>query len=175
MKALLLASESHLPSPPHAAVNVEYSCAKHLDGLRWLDAVFSISPRHSKTASSRRRPRCSARRYRVEGNSSATLKPGATPEIRTGPRDVKNDARTDYVYENKGGKTKCQAKNAAIYTKTCQTSDDRQKSGRLIDRICKSYVLIASAQLRLRTSRWVYILVVQGLNEITISTRGKCM
>ena len=32
-------------------------------------------------------------------------------------KDVKNEGRSDYVYENKAHTTKCHAKNAAFYTK----------------------------------------------------------
>jgi len=49
-------------------------------------------------------------------------------------RDVKNEDRPGYVYENTGESTKCLAKNTAFCTKMRQLSDNRQESGGLIGR-----------------------------------------
>src|SRR5579862_8037588 len=43
-------------------------------------------------------------------------------------KDVKNEGRSDYVYENTARATKCHAKNAAFYTKMHPLRGNRQQS-----------------------------------------------
>ena len=48
-------------------------------------------------------------------------------DLKISPRDVKNEDRPGYVYENKTGRTKCHAKNAAFYMKTHLLRKTRQQ------------------------------------------------
>ena len=51
-------------------------------------------------------------------------------------RDVKNEGRSDYVYENKWRATKCHARNTAFYTKTHPSHGNRQRSNGPFGRLC---------------------------------------
>jgi hypothetical protein len=56
--------------------------------------------------------------------------------------DVKNEGRSDYVYDNKAHTTNCHAKNAAFYTKMHQVLSNRpQSSGRFV-RTCTGCTVI---------------------------------
>ena len=50
-------------------------------------------------------------------------------------KDVKNEGRSDYVYENKARQTKCHAKNAVFYTKMHQSHCNRQQWSGRFDRM----------------------------------------
>ena len=53
-------------------------------------------------------------------------------------RDVKNEDRSDYVYENIRKMTKCTLLNSAFYTKIHRLRDNRRKSFGLIGRKCEN-------------------------------------
>jgi hypothetical protein len=52
--------------------------------------------------------------------------------------DVKNEDRSDYVYENIRNMTKCTLLSSAFYTKIHRLRDNRRKSFGLIGRKCKN-------------------------------------
>src|ERR1035441_4385921 len=51
-------------------------------------------------------------------------------------KDVKNEGRSDYVYENKARATKCHARNAAFYTQMHQLHGHRHQSSERFVRTC---------------------------------------
>src|ERR1019366_4883121 len=51
-------------------------------------------------------------------------------------KDVKNEGRSDYIYENKARATKCHAKNTAFYTKMHPLRGNRQQSSGPFGRLC---------------------------------------
>src|SRR5579862_1131849 len=51
-------------------------------------------------------------------------------------KDVKNEGRSDYVYENTERATKCHAKNAAFCTKMHPLRGNRQQSNGPFGRLC---------------------------------------
>src|ERR1039458_4550627 len=53
-------------------------------------------------------------------------------------KDVKNEGRSDYVYENKARATKCHAKNAVFYTEMHPFHGNRQQSSGPFGRSCTS-------------------------------------
>ena len=57
-------------------------------------------------------------------------------------KDVKNEGRSDYVYENKARATKCHAKNAVFYTKIYPSHDNRQQSSGPFGRSCTNFATI---------------------------------
>src|ERR1039458_7714859 len=58
------------------------------------------------------------------------------------PKDVKNEGRSDYMYENKARGTKCHAKNAAFYTKMHPLHGNRQQSSGPFGRLCTNFATI---------------------------------
>src|ERR1019366_5977613 len=59
-------------------------------------------------------------------------------------KDVKNEGRSDYIYENKSRATKCLAKNAAFYTKTRPSGGNQQQSSGPFGRLCTTCATIRS-------------------------------
>jgi hypothetical protein len=57
-------------------------------------------------------------------------------------RDVRNEDRTGYVYENTGRLTKCHAQTTASCTKMYQLHHKRQESRGLFGRKCTDYAII---------------------------------
>jgi hypothetical protein len=53
-------------------------------------------------------------------------------------KDVKNEGRSDYMYENKARATKCHAKNTAFYTKMHPLRSNRQQSSGPFGRSCRN-------------------------------------
>ena len=58
------------------------------------------------------------------------------------PKDVKNEGRPGYMYENKVRATKCHVKNAAFYTKTYPSHGNRQQSSGPFGRLCSNCATI---------------------------------
>jgi hypothetical protein len=58
------------------------------------------------------------------------------------PRDVKNEDRSGYVYENKGEHDKMSSEKPAVYTKTWQLRDNRQQSVGLCVRDCRDLAIM---------------------------------
>src|ERR1019366_6694858 len=57
-------------------------------------------------------------------------------------KDVKNEGRSDYIYENKARATKCHAKNTAFYTKMHPLRGNRQQSSGPFGRLCTNCTTI---------------------------------
>src|ERR1017187_8583706 len=57
-------------------------------------------------------------------------------------KDVKNEGRPDYMYENKARATKCHAKNAVFYTKMHPVHGNRQQSSGPFGRSCTNCATI---------------------------------
>jgi hypothetical protein len=91
-----------------------------------------------------------ARPYTVQGQDSSILKRKSAIDNRQStivkggptPRDVKNEDRTGYMYENTGELTKCDAQNAAFYTKIRRLRANRQHSVGLMGRKFKNCAII---------------------------------
>ena len=57
-------------------------------------------------------------------------------------RDVKNEDRSGYVYENTEKDDKMSGKKTGFYTKMHQMNDNRQQSVGLVGRKCKNHAII---------------------------------
>jgi len=57
-----------------------------------------------------------------------------TPILGHAPRDVKNEGRTDYVYENKGGSDKMSCIGAGSFPNLTRISADFSGFGRFLAR-----------------------------------------
>ena len=68
--------------------------------------------------------------------------PETTPTGNHSHKDVKNEGRSDYMYENKARATKCHAKNAAFYTKMHPLHVNRQQSSGPFGRLCTNCATI---------------------------------
>jgi hypothetical protein len=74
--------------------------------------------------------------YRVTNECFRGRKGGLTH------KDVKNEGRSDYMYENKARATKCHDRNAAFYTKMHPLHGNRQQSSGPFGRLCTSCATI---------------------------------
>jgi hypothetical protein len=61
--------------------------------------------------------------------------------IKIGLRDVKNEDRSGYVYENKGDDDKMSGEKTGFYRKMHLFHDNRQQSVGLIGRKCADYTI----------------------------------
>jgi hypothetical protein len=57
------------------------------------------------------------------------------------PRDVKNEGRSGYVYENTSDDDKMSIEKHGIYTKICHLHDNRRHSVGLFGRNCTNYAI----------------------------------
>jgi len=64
------------------------------------------------------------------------------PRYHPTQKDVKNEDRSDYVYENKGDNDKLSCENTAFYWKMTQWSGNLQESARSLGRNCMNFAII---------------------------------
>jgi len=73
---------------------------------------------------------------RPEGRRYISVRKGAVT-----PRDVKNEGRTGYVYENTSDDDKMSCENTGFYMKMHPFYDKRQQSVQIVDRGCTGYAI----------------------------------